>query len=81
VSIATIHPALGSETPAKAGSVRQKPHQPTWNNTPSGATWANNGSTTSVHMAVGIRTPPADLAMLAEGGTGDLAQLKKDGSA
>jgi len=48
-------------------SARRKPHELSLNNTPSAATWANNGSTTSVRLAAGFRTPPAGLPMVAEG--------------
>src|SRR6266446_2224921 len=72
-SIAIIRPGPGSETPAKAGNGRQKHHEPTSNNTPSAAAWANNGSTTSVRLAEGFRTPPAGSPMVAEGATGELA--------
>jgi len=74
--IATIPPALGSGTPDKTGSGHQRPHEPTLNNTPSAAIWANNASTISVRLAGGFRTPLAGLPMVAVEAAGDLAHLK-----
>ena len=65
-SIAIIHPGLGNETPAQLGTPHRKYREPTFNNTPSAAAWANNGSTTSVRLAVGFRALRVELPILAE---------------
>src|SRR5260370_2354425 len=65
-SIATIHPGLGSETPAQPGTLRRQRNARSCSNTPSAGLWANNGSITSIHLVVGFRTPRPGLPILAE---------------
>ena len=65
-SIAIIRLDLGSEIPAQPGIPRRKYRERSFNNTPSAAAWASNGSTTSVRLVVGFRTPQAGLPILAE---------------
>jgi hypothetical protein len=55
----------------KPGDMRRRTPEPTWNNKPSAATWANHGSTTSALLA-GDLNMAAAAGMLAEGATGDV---------
>src|SRR5438093_7485531 len=82
-SIAKIRSDPGSETPAPCGTLRQRRRERSCNPTPSAAPWANNGSTTSIRLAAGFRTPQVALPILAlaaeptlpEAATGDLSFL------
>ena len=71
-SIAIIHQGLGNETPAQHGIPHPKYRERSSNNMPLAAIWANNGSTTSVRLAVVFRALPVGLPILAGAATGEL---------
>lgn len=61
-SIATIHPARGSEIPAKPGTPPRKFLERSCNKTKLAAAWANSDSTTTVHLAAAFLTLHLPLA-------------------